>query len=165
MADTVVVTAPDAAVAVLAPTLTDAITAAQLYASQCAASQAIVLAAQLSVNNSTTTAINSMLSAISAATTAAANAAALVLPSINSGTTVMATRSRLKRALNNAGNLQTVEDYFMNTYPQYGDASLSWKEGVFLPTGGFVYVGIKAALSFTDPQMISLWAAALALMD
>jgi predicted nuclease with RNAse H fold len=74
MADTVVVTAPDSASAVLQPTLTDAIAAAQLDLTLVNAAKVTVLASQASVNASTTTA----LAAAAAAQASAASAAAIV---------------------------------------------------------------------------------------
>lgn len=71
-ADTVVVTAPDSALAVLQPTLTDAIAAAQLYVAMAQAAETIVLAAQSSVNNSETVALTAAANAIAAAAAAAA---------------------------------------------------------------------------------------------
>jgi hypothetical protein len=74
MVDTVIVTSPDTAIAVLQPTLTDAIAAAQMYATQVAAAQAIVLAAQAGVNAAETAALSAAASALSAASAAAAAA-------------------------------------------------------------------------------------------
>jgi hypothetical protein len=74
MADTVVVTAPDEAIAVLQPTLSDAIAAAQLSATQAAAAATAAMAAEAIVNNSETVA----LSAAASATASAASAAAFV---------------------------------------------------------------------------------------
>lgn len=73
MTDTVVVTAPDSAMAVLQPTLTDAIAAAQLYASQVATAQAGVMAAEASCNNSETIALGAAAAAQASANAAAAS--------------------------------------------------------------------------------------------
>lgn len=71
-ADTVVVTAPDSALAVLQPTLSDAIAASQLYLTLVQNAEAIVLAAEASVNNSETIALSAAANAVAAAAAAAA---------------------------------------------------------------------------------------------
>ena len=72
MADTVVVTAPDAAAAVLSPTLTDAIGAAQLSATQAMNAASEAMAAETIVNNAETVALNAASSAAASAAAAAA---------------------------------------------------------------------------------------------
>jgi hypothetical protein len=83
MTDTVVVTAPDAALAVLQPTLTDAIVAAQLIASEVAISQTAIAAAQASCGSSSAIAL-----AAAAAAQASANAAAASVSGSGISTTV-----------------------------------------------------------------------------
>lgn len=73
MTDTVVVTAPDAALAVLQPTLTDAVAAAQLYASQVATANAAIISAEASCNNSETIALGAAAAAQASANAAAAS--------------------------------------------------------------------------------------------
>ncbi len=104
MADTVVVTAPDAAIAVLQPTLADAIAAAQLYAAQVAAAQAAVLAAEASVNTSEAVALSAAASAQAAAAAAQAASAGggisaavsvlYALPGLSQGLVAWATNGR-----------------------------------------------------------------------
>jgi hypothetical protein len=84
MADTVVVTSPDASAAVLTPTLTDAIAAALGYAASALASQTSATASASSAATSATVATNAAQSAISSNATA--------LQSINAAiTTALAT--------------------------------------------------------------------------
>lgn len=104
MADTVVVTAPDSSIAVLQPTLTDAIAASQLYALQVAAGQASAISASNSANNSATLALSAQASAQASAAAAAVSAggggisdtvAALnALTGIGEGTSAWATNGR-----------------------------------------------------------------------
>jgi len=101
-ADTVVVTSPDSAIAVLQPTLTDAIAAAQLCLALVTAAKDNVLAAQAAINADTTTAINAAASALASAAAAAASAGgggisrtvALLPPSPGEGIPAWATNGR-----------------------------------------------------------------------
>jgi hypothetical protein len=104
MVDTVVVTNPDSAIAVLQPTLSDAIAAAQLYAGQAGAAQAIVMAAQASINAAEIAALSAAASAQAAASAAAAAAggggisttvaALYLLPGLTEGLPAWATNGR-----------------------------------------------------------------------
>src|SRR5437016_12343432 len=100
MVDTVVVTAPDANSGVLYPTLSDTIFAAQIYAQQTAAAQAVVLAAEAAVNNSENVAINAAASASASAAAAAAaagggiSATVALLPAGTEGLQAFATNGR-----------------------------------------------------------------------
>ena len=76
MADTVVVTAPDAAAAVLSPTLTDAIGAAQLSATQAMGAASTAMAVETIVNNAESVALEAASSAAASAAAAAASAVA-----------------------------------------------------------------------------------------
>jgi hypothetical protein len=165
MTDTVVITSPDAVTGVLSPTLTDAIAAAQAYWLLVQAAQGVVLTAEAQANLSANEALQAAASALSAAAAAASNAAALITPAIAVGTPTIQTRARIKRALNNAGQLQAVQDYLMNNYSALSDTALEWTDAPLMPVGGLVFVMIRAAVNYSDAQGRALWAAALALND
>jgi hypothetical protein len=73
-ADTVVVTAPDSALAVLQPTLSDAIAAAQLYGSQTKTANDAAIAAAAICNSAEAVALAAAASAQASASAAAASA-------------------------------------------------------------------------------------------
>lgn len=85
MADTVVVTAPDAAAAVLSPTLTDAIAAAQLSATQAMGAATAAMTAETIVNNAESVALNAASSAAGSAAAAAASASGIGIVATVSG--------------------------------------------------------------------------------
>jgi hypothetical protein len=109
MGDTVVITSPDETLGVLAPTLTDAIAAAEKYWLLVQAAQIAVMAAEAQANISATEALNASASAIQAAAEAASRAASIILPAITVGTPTVQTRARIQRALSNAGQLPAVK--------------------------------------------------------
>jgi hypothetical protein len=165
MSDTVVITAPDPAAAVLAPTVADAIAASQMYWLLVQNAEAAILAAEAQTNISATEALTAAASALSAAAVAGSQAAAQIIPAITVGTATIQTRARIQRALNNAGLLQTANDYVQNNYTLLSDTAIEWSQAPLFPIGGLVYIMLRAAIPYTDLQARALWAAALALSD
>jgi hypothetical protein len=151
--------------AVLSPTLADAIAAVQYYWLLIQTAKLTIDSETRQANTAAAQALQAEAAVLSLAASISAQASSLSLTLIANGSTTVQTSSRIRRALQNLGLLQMVDDYVMNNYDVTSDTAIEWHSSPFLLVNGFVYIMIRAAIPYTDVQARALWHSASLLSE